>query len=264
MTASLVRKPSASDPASGLPAYGLPASGLPAYGLPGADLNPPLLSLGINELLLWLHPLGETAGSDAFCRQVLSRYAAIAAADWRFSRNANGKPALVGAPVDLQFNLSDSGDWLVCAIAMGTAVGVDLEYCDPGRDVLKLARRCFSPAELADMQACGNAEQSQRFYDYWTLKEATIKSRGGSLGRELEATRFELEMSPRDAKAVIRAVPADRDFYCLLDSLSGYRLAVCRHGAAHLQPRLRLFNLAADCSEQELPLVMRASSSSES
>jgi phosphopantetheine--protein transferase-like protein len=262
----LARKPSASDPASGLPAYGLPAYGLPASGLPGADLNPPLLSLGSNELHLWLHPLRDAASSDAFCRQVLSRYATIAAADWRFCRNANGKPALEGAPLDLQFNLSDSGDWLACAIAMGTAVGVDLEYCDPGRDVLKLARRCFSPAEISDMQACDDAEQSQRFYDYWTLKEASIKSRGGSLGRELESTAFELLRSSCDPKsaAVVRAVPADRDFYCLLDPLPDYRLAVCRHGATNLQQRLRLFNLAGECSEQELPLVMRASSSRES
>lgn len=258
MTASSARKPSASDPASGLPAYGLPAS-----GLPGDDLNPPLLSLGSNELHLWLHPLGETASSGAFCRQVLSRYATIAAADWRFSRNTNGKPALEGAPLDLQFNLSDSGDWLVCAIAMRAAVGVDLEYCDPGRDVLKLARRCFSPAELSDMQACGDAEQSQRFYDYWTLKEASIKSRGGSLGRELESTAFELLRSScdPDSAAVVRAVQGGKDFFGLLDPLPDYRLAVCQVGAINLQPCLRLFNLAADCSEQELPLVMRASSS---
>jgi len=116
------------------------------------------------------------AGSDQFQREVLSRYANVAPADWRFSRGEHGKPGLLDSPRPLDFNLSHSGDWLACAITAGTAVGLDIEYCDPDRDVLKLARRFFQTHEIAALQACNREEQTARFYDYWTLKEARERS----------------------------------------------------------------------------------------
>lgn len=222
-----------------------------------------LLPLDGGDVHLWLC-LRRAASSDTFKRHVLSNYAAVAPCDWRFTVNGNGKPEIVNAPLPLQFNLSDSGDWLVCAVTAGAAVGVDLEYCDLKRDVLKLARRCFSSAELADLQACGEFEQYQRFYDYWTLKEASIKSRGGSLGRELETTAFALASpgaSSSAVEAVIQAVPANHDYCCLLNPVPGYRLAVCKSGGAKLQPCLRLFNVDHDHTVEELPILLRASSS---
>lgn len=247
MIASSARRPSGSD-----------------ISLPASDGTASLLSLDGNDIHLWLCLQQGATSSDTFKRNVLSNYAAVAPQEWRFTVNGNGKPEIHDAPVPLQFNLSDSGDWLVCAVTIGAAVGVDLEYCDSNREVLKLARRCYSSAELAALQACSESEQYQRFYDYWTLKEASIKSRGGSLGRELETTAFELEfpvVRSGAMGAVVRAVPANDDYCCLLDPVPGYRLAVCKPGGAKLQPCLRLFNVDHDHTVEELPILLRACSS---
>jgi hypothetical protein len=143
------------------------------------DVSGGLLTLGVQELHLWLHPIHAIASSDQFKREVLSRYAPMAPADWCFVQGENGKPWLENPPRPLDFNLSHSGDWLVCAVTAGSAVGVDLEVCEPQRDVMKLARRFFRAPEIAALQACPLEQQLERFYDYWTLKEARIKCRGG-------------------------------------------------------------------------------------
>ena len=151
---------------------------------------------------LWPCHRDAVPDSDHFLRSVLSRYTAIAARRLEITRGKHGKPELLFPASPLAFNLSDSAEYLAMVISGGAAVGVDLEYCDPGRDVLKLARRFFSTAELADLEACPAARRAGRFYDYWTLKESHIKSFGGSLGRELEAACFAClfytSPSPRD------------------------------------------------------------------
>lgn len=190
------------------------------------------------------------AGSDQFLRAVLARYVDSPPAQMRFTRGAQGKPALAAPVLPLGFNLSDSGDWLAMVVSDGAAVGIDLEYCDSGRDVLKLARRCFSAAELADLQACSAAERVSRFYDYWTLKEAHIKAAGGSLGRELETTGFALHYpgASRDGVAIGRIVPlapmpAGPAWYCLLQPFGDYRLALCGIAARDYGAGLRAFEL---------------------
>ena len=161
------------------------------------------------ELHLWLRRRETAAGSDAFLREVLSRYTHRAPNQLHITRGVNGKPA---------------------------------------RDVLKLARRCFSAAELADLQACTIAGRSARFYDYWTLKEAHIKAAGGSLGRELETTVFALEYPVQAAGdtaigSIVQLAPqpAQSAWYCLVQALEHYRLALCCSAVPGASPGLRLF-----------------------
>lgn len=210
---------------------------------------------------LWLCRLDTVADTDEFKRSVLSRYTATAPGDLRFSRGELGKPALAHPLAGLEFNVSDSGDWLALAVCGGAAVGIDIEYCDPGRRPMAVARRCFTATELADLEACpGEAQRLQRFYQYWTLKEAHVKARGGSLGRELEATGFGLAY-PLAAGAV--AAPgvitpparAAAAWYCLLQPLAHYCLAVCCHAARDFRPGLALFELDAGGRASQRPVA---------
>lgn len=204
-------------------------------------------------------------GSDEFQRSVVSRYAAANPGQLRFSRGPQGKPALAAPALQLDFNLSHSGDWLALVVSGGMAVGVDLEYCDARRDVLKLASRFFCAAELADLQACDTAGRSSRFYDYWTLKEAHIKAVGGSLGRELESTGFTLRypVAAVGSAAPGRIVPhspvaAEPAWYCLLQPIDHYRLALCCIAPGDSSPCLRGFELRAGDVVIERPLEPRA------
>ena len=221
------------------------------------------------ELHLWLcRRETATGGSGQFLREVLSRYAGVIPAQLRFSRGPQGKPALAAPAMPLDFNLSDSGDWLALVVSDGAGVGVDIEYCDPDRDVLKLARRCFSAAELADLQACSPAQRMGRFYDYWTLKEAHIKAAGGSLGRELESTAFALQYPgvPAGSTAIGRIAPLGPAplrpaWYCLLQPFVDYRLALCCVAPEGSRPDLRVLELDRGAVAIDPQLVLRAVSS---
>jgi phosphopantetheinyl transferase len=209
------------------------------------------LPLEAQDLHLWLCHRDAVADSTWFRRQVLSRYTPLAPVDWRFANGVNGKPRLVDSPRPLDFNLSDSGDWLACAVTAGSPVGVDLEYCESGRDLLKLARRFFMAHEVAVLEDCCESERVARFYDYWTLKEAAIKARGGALGPSLETTGFSLSLLPGNCGEIpvgdIAPYPPGENalaHYCLLRPMADYRLATCWLREEAVLPRLRLFQIS--------------------
>ena len=119
--------------------------------------------------------------------------------------------------------------------------------------MLRLARRCFCPTELAQLRTCRGAQRSGRFYDYWTLKEAHVKAFGGSLGQELENISFALHY-PDDASAgggvgaiscLAPALPTPA-WYGLLRALDDYRIALCCLAPGDFAAGLRLFELPAN------------------
>ncbi len=199
---------------------------------------------GDARLDLWLARRDTAIDSNTFTRAVLSRYTGRAPDGLVFTRGPHGKPQLAGISQPVAFNCSDSGDWLVLAVSGGAAVGVDLEFCDPARDVLKLARRCFNPTEIADIQALQGAARSDRFYDFWTLKEARVKAQGGSLGQDLQHTAFRLRPAAASGRQRIELLApfVDGAWYGLLDPLPGHRLALCCCAPADFSEGLRLLH----------------------
>lgn len=217
---------------------------------------------------LWRAPARIVGSSDDFKRRVLSHYAAVAPQEWRFDVGTRGKPALLGPALPeslqtLQFNLSHSRDWLVCAISGAAHVGIDLEYCDPARDTLKLARRFFHPGEVLALEACAAAVGVDRFYDYWTLKEARVKASGEALALSLDSRSFEFAGWEDDAVARVAALAPDSAAtvqYLLWDLPASFRLAVCRIGDIALPPRLRLLELDDKGLVGEFEASLRATS----
>lgn len=214
---------------------------------------------------LWLCSREEFSSSDEFKRCVLSRYAGVAPPDLQFLLKEHGKPALAGVACGLDFNLSHSGDWLVCAVTAGTPVGVDLEFCNPKRVSMKVARRYFREEEVAALEACGGEQLTDRFFDFWTLKESAVKARGEALAPGLASYGFDLtfpngEGHKNGCIAVADHDAADTAIYRLLGPLRGYRLAVCWLPQKHLAPRLRLFELCENSTVTELVVPLRASS----
>jgi len=135
-------------------------------------------------------------------RSVLSQYATLPAAEWRFETNAFGRPhiANVDAPGALAFNLSHKPGCVTCLIGVGRELGVDVEDCAGRTNFLEIAGRFFSVSEVATLRALPDAECRQRFYELWTLKESYIKARG--IGLSLGLSRFSFSIE-RD-RAVVR------------------------------------------------------------
>lgn len=82
---------------------------------------------------------------------------------------------ILAAPAggEIDFNLSDSGDLVLLAVSRCGPVGVDVEWCRPGRDLLEIAESFFADEEL---------------------KEALIRALG--LGLQLDLKRFAASSEP--------------------------------------------------------------------
>ena len=79
-------------------------------------------------------------------REILGSYLGLPPAAISFRINAHGKPYLDPGPTVLQFNLSHSGDWALCAVTTAGEVGIDIERVRRRSQVhrLTIAQRFFS------------------------------------------------------------------------------------------------------------------------
>ncbi|MEO8097298.1 MAG: 4'-phosphopantetheinyl transferase superfamily protein [Acidobacteriota bacterium] len=129
----------------------------------------------------------------ALARTVLSCYAPVRPADWRFEADEYGKPQILSPLVkpDLYFNLANTRGLVVCAVsAVHQALGIDAERLESDIDVTALAEQYFSPSEVRDLKALPPADHWHRFFAYWTLKESYIKARGLGLTIPLDQFSF--------------------------------------------------------------------------
>lgn len=130
----------------------------------------------------------------ATLRGVLAHESGLDAAALRFATGPHGKPFLIDPPTALRFNLSHSGEIVLCAVAWGRDVGVDVERVKPDIDHAALARRFFSPLENEQLSSLPPALQRAAFFATWTRKEAVVKAWG--VGLSLPLDRFDVSVDP--------------------------------------------------------------------
>jgi 4'-phosphopantetheinyl transferase len=130
----------------------------------------------------------------ALVRTVLSRYAPVLPADWRFVAGPHGRPEIVQPEgAGFRFNLSHTTGLVVLAVGGQQALGVDVENTTRRPAPLEVAGHSFSSAEVSALRALPEALQAARFFHYWTLKEAYIKAKSQGLSIPLADFSMELE-----------------------------------------------------------------------
>ena len=127
-------------------------------------------------------------------RTRLSLYAETPPASWRFVKNRYGRPEIAcsSGASRLRFNLSHTRGLAAVAITLADDVGVDVENTRWREPPLEIADHYFAPAEVTELHARSLIDQRERFFDYWTLKEAYIKARGMGLALPLDKFAFQL------------------------------------------------------------------------
>lgn len=122
-------------------------------------------------------------------RSLLGRYLNADGAALRIQRGPFGKPFL--DDTELRFNLSDTKDALVLAVAWDHELGVDIETMTRRADHEAVAHHYFTPDEVARIQAAGSDELVAKrcFLDLWTRKEAVLKASGVGIMEDLHALR---------------------------------------------------------------------------
>ena len=146
----------------------------------------------------------DFTAAHALLRTALSGCAPAPPDAWTFVvPEPGGKPALGGGGAPpLSFNLAHTSGLVACVVSSGVEVGIDVERVDRAADAIDLARRFFSPREVADLEACASGQRQARFIDIWTLKEAFVKAIGRGLAEPLDRFGFAI-----DADGTVRFDP---------------------------------------------------------
>lgn len=144
-----------------------------------------------------------------FLRWMLGRYLGRPGGSLLFGYGAAGKPYLVkeqqpsSLPEEfLSFNLSDSEDVALYAIASGVELGVDVEHLRDMPDALSIADYSFSRREKEALAALPEDQISTGFFHGWTRKEAYVKATGQGLGAPL--ADFTVSLGPQVPAAFLR------------------------------------------------------------
>lgn len=138
----------------------------------------------------------RTLLGDAMARYAICKRFAINNKDLVFGSNDFGKPVLL-SPSGIHFNISHSGNWIVCAIDT-SPVGIDVETIKAID--LRIAERFFQKSEYSILINQPKEIIQSYFYKIWTLKESYIKFIGKGLFIALDSFSIEIEDNNIKAK----------------------------------------------------------------
>lgn len=173
----------------------------------------------------WLSP-GETARYQRFVRaqrqrqfvvgrvllrMALGRLLGVAPQDIGLEEQV-GKAPRLAAPVPKGltpgFSISHSGRWVACATSAQSALGLDIEMRDPGRDLEALAAQAFDTGEMAQWARIRKLPDDERvdgFYRLWSEKEARFKLSETASGHCVALPHAELSVVVCSALPLVRA-----------------------------------------------------------
>ena len=102
----------------------------------------------------------------------------------------------------LRFNLSHSGDLALLGVTRDQEIGVDLEQIQDRIATEQIAKRFFSPREVAMLCALPPPVRQEAFFKCWTRKEAFIKGIG--VGLSLPLDKFDVSLAPAEPAKILR------------------------------------------------------------
>lgn len=118
-----------------------------------------------------------------------------------FEYSEFGKPSYL-KNVELDFNVSHSGNRIIIGFSKKQIIGVDIEKIKKDFDPLNLANNFFSKEEIIALSQTKNSEMFQAFYRCWTRKESFIKAVGEGLSYPLDS--FAVTMDSDDSAKFLK------------------------------------------------------------
>lgn len=103
---------------------------------------------------------------------------------YRVVKGEHGKPYVKESDTPAFFNLSHSGDYIVCVVS-SHEVGVDIER--KGKLRMEVARRFFHPSEVRVLDKAPAEQREELFFCYWSVKESFLKYTGSGLSSPLSS-----------------------------------------------------------------------------
>ena len=118
----------------------------------------------------------QSLASITIAKQAIKETLGLEYSEFEIKRDELSRPYI--SPLHhnyIDFNISHSGDYVVCAISSFGRIGIDIEETIPVD--INISEGFLSKQEL---HCLNNAKinQSELFYKYWTLKESYLKAIG--------------------------------------------------------------------------------------
>lgn len=105
----------------------------------------------------------------------------------KFQQSEYGKPYLPNNK-DIFFNLSHSGNWVLCGISNKT-LGIDVEQINEKE--LSIANKIYTKEECNHIFTQSMENRVKEFYKIWTLKESYVKCIGKGLSIPFNSFMFQ-------------------------------------------------------------------------
>lgn len=173
----------------------------------------------INRFIKW-QDAQRSLISDTLIRNIICNKLKIKNNEISFSKNSYGKPFLNNY-TNLQFNISHSGKWILCATD-NEPIGVDVQEIRPID--LDIAKRFFSEKEYNDLLEQPEKNRLSYFYDLWSLKESYIKALGKGLSIPLNSFSF----SFHNNNILLQTSKNNKNFYFKQYNIDNdYKLSIC-------------------------------------
>jgi 4'-phosphopantetheinyl transferase len=164
---------------------------------------------------------------------------------WSFTTDRYGRPFIAAPAMErtLQFSLSHTDGCVACVVSGHQAVGVDVERILERSSLLETALSVFSVEEIEALRPLSPGDFVDRFFDYWTLKEAYLKATGRGLSLPLD--QFSMLISPEEIG--IRFMPS------MTDDSRRWRFTRCSPSPIH-----RLAIADGSGAAGGLPIIVRS------
>ncbi len=164
----------------------------------------------------------RTLIGDILIRTIIAKEFNISNKKLKIEKNQYGKPYLKEYQ-EFNFNISHSGDFVVCAID-NKPIGIDIEEIKH-IEFEQIAKRFFTLSEFDYINNNISNSRLSKFYEIWTLKESYIKCCGKGLAIPLNS--FSINISNfGDIKLIINNEGQEHTFK-RFDIAAGYNMSVC-------------------------------------
>ncbi|WP_428817973.1 4'-phosphopantetheinyl transferase family protein (plasmid) [Clostridium butyricum] len=163
--------------------------------------------------------------SDILIRSIISDKLNVKNNKIQFKRTNYGKPYLDNT-LNFHFNISHSGDYVVCAIDKNI-IGIDIEE-KKDIDYESIAKNFFCNDEIEFILEGNYDERLTKFYRMWTLKESYVKANGKGLSIPLNSFSIKID----EGKEIKLIATKDKEKYGFktLSKELGYEISVCSLG----------------------------------
>lgn len=123
------------------------------------------------------------------------------------------KPYFKDSPV--QFNISHSGEIVICALCEGSQLGIDIEIISD----IEINDFKWQMTENEWLTVTSSSKRMESFFDYWTQKEAVIKTHGHGLSIPLKTFEIvEGTASINEQNYFLKEIKIDEKYKCYISS----------------------------------------------